>query len=152
MSTSLVRLLKSPSRPCTPAGDAVAINMPLCPNSVAALLGIVLAGCVAVCIADSFSAAEIASRCRIAGARAILTQARAAAAAATCGSAVHCSRTPACLPARQLSTAQHSCPCRTSFCAGATACLCSSAWWRLAAHLLLCCLLLEGSCRCVFCP
>lgn len=44
-------------------------------EAVVAYLGIVLAGCVAVCIADSFSAAEIALRLRVAGAKAVVTQA-----------------------------------------------------------------------------
>jgi acetyl-CoA synthetase len=42
---------------------------------VVAYLGIVLAGCVVVAVADSFPAAEIAARLRIAGAKAIVTQA-----------------------------------------------------------------------------
>ncbi|GAB4821930.1 hypothetical protein N2152v2_008976 [Parachlorella kessleri] len=55
-------------------GDAVAIDMPLTVEAVAIYLGIVLAGCVVVSIADSFAAGEIASRLRIANARAIFTQ------------------------------------------------------------------------------
>lgn len=62
--------------PRPPAGDAVAIDMPLTADAVAAYLGIVLAGCAAVSIADSFVAREIAARCRIAGAKAIFTQVR----------------------------------------------------------------------------
>jgi acetyl-CoA synthetase len=55
-------------------GDAVAINMPMTPECVAAYLGIVRAGMVVVSVADSFAAAEIATRLGIAGAKAIFTQ------------------------------------------------------------------------------
>ena len=55
-------------------GDAVAICMPMTPESIALYIGIVQAGCVVVSIADSFSAPEIATRCRIANAKAIVTQ------------------------------------------------------------------------------
>ena len=58
---------------CRP-GDAVALDMPLSMEAVVAYLGIVLAGCAAVSIADSFAPAEIAVRLRISGAKAILTQ------------------------------------------------------------------------------
>ena len=43
-------------------------------EAVVAYLGIVLAGCVAVSIADSFVAPEIATRLRISAASAIVTQ------------------------------------------------------------------------------
>ena len=43
-------------------------------EAVVAYFGIVLAGCAAVSIADSFAAAEIASRLRISNAAAIVTQ------------------------------------------------------------------------------
>ena len=52
----------------------MAIDMPMTAEAVVAYLGIVLAGCVVVGIADSFAAAEIASRLRIAKAKAIITQ------------------------------------------------------------------------------
>ncbi len=55
-------------------GDAIAIAMPMTVESVAIYLGIIAAGCTVVSIADSFSAAEIATRLRIAGARAVFTQ------------------------------------------------------------------------------
>jgi acetyl-CoA synthetase len=55
-------------------GDAVAICMPMTPESIAIYLGIVKAGCVVVSIADSFSATEIATRCRLGNAKAIFTQ------------------------------------------------------------------------------
>lgn len=55
-------------------GDAVAACLPMTPESVAAYLGVVLAGGVLVSISDSFDSAEIARRLRITGARAILTQ------------------------------------------------------------------------------
>jgi len=59
-----------------PAGDAVALNTPMTAEAVVALLGILLAGCVVVAIADSFAAAEISSRLRIAKAKAVITQVR----------------------------------------------------------------------------
>lgn len=58
----------------SPAGDAVAIDMPMTADAVAIYLGIVLAGCAAVSIADSFSAREIASRARISRTKAVFTQ------------------------------------------------------------------------------
>ncbi len=56
------------------AGDCVAICMPMTPESIAIYLGIVKAGFVVVSIADSFSAEEIATRCRLSGAKVIFTQ------------------------------------------------------------------------------
>lgn len=55
-------------------GDAIGVCMPMTPESVAIYLGIVKAGCVVVSIADSFSAEEIAARCRLGNAKAIFTQ------------------------------------------------------------------------------
>ena len=55
-------------------GDAVAIDMPMTANCVAIYLGIVRAGMSVVSIADSFPAAEIATRLRLSGTRAIFTQ------------------------------------------------------------------------------
>jgi acetyl-CoA synthetase len=55
-------------------GDGVAMCMPMTPESIAIYLGIVKAGCVVISIADSFSATEIATRCRLGNARAIFTQ------------------------------------------------------------------------------
>jgi acetyl-CoA synthetase len=55
-------------------GDAIAIDLPMTPESVAIYLGIIKAGCVVVSIADSFAAAEIATRLRLAKAKAIFTQ------------------------------------------------------------------------------
>jgi acetyl-CoA synthetase len=55
-------------------GDAVAVDMPMTPLSVPIYLGLVAAGCVVVSIADSFAPHEIATRLRIAGAKAIFTQ------------------------------------------------------------------------------
>lgn len=52
----------------------MAIDMPLTVEAVVIYLGIVLAGCAVVSIADSFVAREIGARLRIAGARAIFTQ------------------------------------------------------------------------------
>lgn len=48
--------------------------MPMTMEAVVAYFGIVLAGCAAVSIADSFAAAEIGSRLRISNAAAIVTQ------------------------------------------------------------------------------
>ena len=56
------------------AGDALAIYLPMTADAVAIYLGIVLAGCTAVGIADSFAAEEISVRLRITGAKAIFTQ------------------------------------------------------------------------------
>ncbi|MEE9269077.1 MAG: AMP-binding protein, partial [Candidatus Krumholzibacteria bacterium] len=55
-------------------GDAIAIAMPMTVEAVIAYLGIVKAGCVVVSIADSFAADEIATRLRISGAKAVVTQ------------------------------------------------------------------------------
>lgn len=49
--------------------------MPMTVEAVIAYFGIVLAGCAVVSIADSFAAAEIATRLHIARAVAIVTQA-----------------------------------------------------------------------------
>ncbi|HBP21294.1 MAG TPA: AMP-dependent synthetase [Planctomycetes bacterium] len=56
------------------AGDAIAIDMPMTPESVAIYLGIIRAGCAAISIADSFSPAEIATRLRIGAAKGVFTQ------------------------------------------------------------------------------
>jgi len=66
-----------PSKPLPPPnlkGTAIAINMPMTFESVVIYLGIILAGCSVVSIADSFAATEIASRLRISRAAAIFTQ------------------------------------------------------------------------------
>lgn len=55
-------------------GDAVAIDMTMTAESVAIYLGIVLAGCAAVSIADSFAADEIKTRLRISNAKVVFTQ------------------------------------------------------------------------------
>ncbi|NJO43228.1 MAG: AMP-binding protein [Cyanobacteria bacterium RU_5_0] len=55
-------------------GDAIAIDLPMTAESVAIYLGIIKAGCVVVSIADSFAATEIATRLRLARAKAIFTQ------------------------------------------------------------------------------
>jgi acetyl-CoA synthetase len=54
-------------------GDAIALYMPMNLECVAAYLGIILAGCKVVSIADSFAAPEIARRVGIAGAAGIIT-------------------------------------------------------------------------------
>ena len=48
--------------------------MPMTVEAVVAYLGIILAGCAAVSIADSFAAAEMASRLRVANAAGVITQ------------------------------------------------------------------------------
>ena len=48
--------------------------MPLTADAIAIYLGVVLAGCAVVSIADSFAAAEIGARLRISAARAVFTQ------------------------------------------------------------------------------
>lgn len=55
-------------------GDAIAIDMPMTSSSVVIYLGIVLAGCAVVSIADSFAADEIATRLQISSAAGIFTQ------------------------------------------------------------------------------
>lgn len=55
-------------------GDTIGIDMPMNIYAVVAYLGIVLAGMVVVSIADSFVASEIATRCRVSRAKAIITQ------------------------------------------------------------------------------
>lgn len=55
-------------------GDRIGIAMPMTAESVAIYLGIVMAGCAVVSIADSFAPEEIATRLQIANAKAIFTQ------------------------------------------------------------------------------
>ncbi len=55
-------------------GDRIGIAMPMTAESVAIYLGIVMAGCAVVSIADSFASEEIATRLRIANAKGIFTQ------------------------------------------------------------------------------
>ncbi|MDG1481820.1 MAG: AMP-binding protein [Myxococcota bacterium] len=55
-------------------GDAIAIDMPMTVESVVIYLGIVLAGCAVVSIADSFAPEEIATRLQISGAAGVFTQ------------------------------------------------------------------------------
>lgn len=55
-------------------GDAIAIDMPMTYPSVLIYLGVVAMGGAVVSIADSFAPAEIATRLRIADAKAIFTQ------------------------------------------------------------------------------
>ena len=54
-------------------GDALAVVLPMTADSIAIYLGIIWAGCAVVSIADSFAPREIASRLRIANARAVFT-------------------------------------------------------------------------------
>lgn len=55
-------------------GDAIAIIMPMTIEAVAAYLGVIRAGCVAVSIADSFAPPEISARLEISSAKAIVCQ------------------------------------------------------------------------------
>ena len=55
-------------------GDAVAIDLPMNVESVAIYLGLIKAGCVAVSVADSLAADEIAVRLRLSNAKAVFTQ------------------------------------------------------------------------------
>lgn len=55
-------------------GDAVALLLPMTPEALAAYLGIIAAGAVAVGIADSFSAAEIGTRLKLSCAKLVITQ------------------------------------------------------------------------------
>ncbi|CAI5487784.1 unnamed protein product [Closterium sp. Naga37s-1] len=55
-------------------GDPIALALPMTVHSVAAYLGVLLVGAAVVSIADSFSAREMASRLKISGAKAIVTQ------------------------------------------------------------------------------
>lgn len=55
-------------------GDRIAIIMPMTQLAVAIYLGIIKAGCVAVSIADSFAAEEIAVRLKISNTKAVFTQ------------------------------------------------------------------------------
>jgi acetyl-CoA synthetase len=56
-------------------GDAVAVLLPMTVEAVVAYLGLVKAGAVAVCIADSFMTPEIAVRLQIGRAKWVVTQA-----------------------------------------------------------------------------
>ncbi|GIL45918.1 hypothetical protein Vafri_3036, partial [Volvox africanus] len=55
-------------------GEAVALYLPMTPHAVCLYLAAVLAGCVVVSVADSFSAEELRTRLEIAGAVGLFTQ------------------------------------------------------------------------------
>ncbi|KAJ0982762.1 hypothetical protein J5N97_011017 [Dioscorea zingiberensis] len=55
-------------------GDPIAIDMPMTTTAVIIYLGIIIAGCIVVSIADSFAAQEIAVRMSISKAKGIFTQ------------------------------------------------------------------------------
>lgn len=55
-------------------GDRVGLLLPMTVEAVAALLGIIRAGCAAVGIAESFATPEIELRLRLGGARLVITQ------------------------------------------------------------------------------
>jgi acetyl-CoA synthetase len=67
-------LLFGGSTPERTPGDAIAVDMPMIPESVAIYLGIIKAGGVVVSIADSFAPHEIETRLRLGCAKAIFTQ------------------------------------------------------------------------------
>ncbi|MCZ6695028.1 MAG: AMP-binding protein [Acidobacteria bacterium] len=54
-------------------GDGIALYMPMTLECVAAYLGIIRAGCRVISVADSFSPRELARRCRLGNAEAVLT-------------------------------------------------------------------------------
>ena len=54
------------------AGDCIVLYMPLCPEAVAAYLGIIQAGMIAVLVADSFSPAELKKRIDSSQAKAVI--------------------------------------------------------------------------------
>ncbi len=56
------------------AGDKIAINMPMTYEAVGIYLGIIKLGGIVISIADSFSSSEIATRLKLADAKAIFTQ------------------------------------------------------------------------------
>jgi acetyl-CoA synthetase len=66
VSNGLLRLALRP-------GDAVAVILPMTPEAIAIYLGIIQAGCVAISIADSFAAPEIARRLETGRAAAVFT-------------------------------------------------------------------------------
>jgi len=55
-------------------GDAVGLLLPMTVEAVAAMLGVVRAGCVAVGVAESFAPPEIGLRLRLGNARLVITQ------------------------------------------------------------------------------
>lgn len=57
-----------------PPGTRCAIIMPMTPDAVVAFLGVLLARCVFVGIAESFAAPEIAARLRLVNTRIVITQ------------------------------------------------------------------------------
>ena len=57
-------------------GDTVAIDMPMNAMAVAIYLGVIKAGCVALTIAESFSAPEVRTRLEVGRAKALFTQDR----------------------------------------------------------------------------
>ena len=56
------------------AGTSIAVYLPMTTVAVCIYLGIVLAGCVVVSIADSFATPEVKTRLRIADTKLIFTQ------------------------------------------------------------------------------
>src|SRR5437667_10242218 len=54
-------------------GDRVALYLPMSPESVGIYLGVILAGCCVVGIADASAPADFAKRCGIAGAKLVFT-------------------------------------------------------------------------------
>lgn len=74
LQTLVNRVAFSLARLGVKPGERIAMVMPMTPQSVAIYLGIIRAGCVVVCIAESFAPPEIAARLRIAGCSMVFTQ------------------------------------------------------------------------------
>ena len=55
-------------------GDPIAIDMPMTTTAVIIYIGIIIAGCIVVSVADSFAAQEIAVRLSLSKAKGIFTQ------------------------------------------------------------------------------
>ncbi len=55
-------------------GSAVGLILPITPIAIACYLGVILAGCQAVCVADSFAASEMQRRLEIGRAKLVITQ------------------------------------------------------------------------------
>lgn len=74
LALNLTATQQQPHKCCAPTGAALAVALPLTVEAVVIYLSIILAGCVVVCIADSFAAHEVDTRLRISGAVGIFTQ------------------------------------------------------------------------------
>jgi acetyl-CoA synthetase len=68
------RIVNGLARMKIESGAAIAVDMPMTPESIAVYLGIIKAGYAVVSIADSFAAPEIAERLRLGNAQLVFTQ------------------------------------------------------------------------------